>query len=488
MIKILVTDKPSKIPLRLHDVRVCSAVEYLMDFEGDVNETYRVFNLCQSYKYQSRGYYVSLLAEARGHKPIPSVKTLVDIQNVSVLRLSSPQLDAMVNKALRQLKSDEFELSIYFGKNLSVQYDKLCGEIYRHFRAPLLRVFLKKQAQGWEIRRVKILSLNDIPETHLPFLQATAHTYFMKQHKSQLTRKSLPFDLAILVNPDEENPPSNQRALKNFTVSAEKYGFQTEFLTKKDLPRLAEFNALFIRESTLVNHHTYLFSRRAQSEGLVVIDDPESILKCTNKVYLHELLKSMKIPTPRTLIQQKKDIKDILKNIGLPCVVKVPDSAFSLGVKKAESAQDLEPILDDFFQKSELVLVQEYTPTDFDWRVGVLNHSVLFVCKYFMAKGHWQIYNWQGMPEDQSGYTASVPVEEAPEHVIQAALKSAKAIGHGLYGVDIKELPGNKAIVIEVNDNPSIDAGIEDSLLKHKVYDDIMSYFAEAVKRQLGIA
>ncbi|MBN2509373.1 MAG: RimK family protein [Spirochaetales bacterium] len=487
MIKILVTDKPSKIPLRLHDVRVCSAIEYLMDFEGEKNETCRVFNLCQSYKYQSRGYYVSLLAEARGHRPIPSVKTLVDIQNVSILNLSSPQLDAMVNKALRQLKSSEFELSIYFGKNMSAQYDKLCGEIYRHFRAPLLRVFLKKQPQGWEIRRVKILSLNDIPETHLPFLQATAHTYFSKQHKNQHMRKALPFTLAILVNPDEENPPSNPRALKNFTASAEKYGFHTEFVTKKDLPRLAEFNALFIRESTLVNHHTYLFSRRAQSEGLVVIDDPESILKCTNKVYLYELLKSLKIPTPRTLIQQKKDIKEIMKHIGLPCVVKIPDSAFSLGVKKAENAEELEAILDSFFQKSELVLVQEYTPTDFDWRVGVLNHRVLFVCKYYMAKGHWQIYNWQGCPSDQSGYTDAIPVEEAPDHVIQAALKSAKAIGRGLYGVDIKELPGNKAIVIEVNDNPSIDAGVEDFLLKHKVYDSIMSFFANEVKQQLGL-
>ena len=34
-----------------------------------------------------------------------------------------------------------------------------------------------------------------------------------------------------------------------------------------------------------LDHHTYGFSRRAAAEGLLVIDDPDSILKCNNKVY-----------------------------------------------------------------------------------------------------------------------------------------------------------------------------------------------------------
>ena len=30
-------------------------------------------------------------------------------------------------------------------------------------------------------------------------------------------------------------------------------------------------------------------------------------------------------------------------------------------------------------------------PTQFDWRVGVLNRQPLYVCQYFMSKNHWQI-------------------------------------------------------------------------------------------------
>ncbi len=86
-------------------------------------------------------------------------------------------------------------------------------------------------------------------------------------------------------------------------------GLSTELIEKDDFGRLAEFDALFIRETTSVNHHTYRFARRAMAEGLVVVDDPDSILKCTNKVFLAELLERHKIATPRTLIVHRDNLE-----------------------------------------------------------------------------------------------------------------------------------------------------------------------------------
>ena len=43
----------------------------------------------------------------------------------------------------------------------------------------------------------------------------------------------------------------------------------------------------------------------------------------------------------------------------------------------------------------------------------------------------------------------------------QRAVEAGKAIGNGFYGVDLKQA-GNEYVVIEVNDNPSINAGEED--------------------------
>jgi glutathione synthase/RimK-type ligase-like ATP-grasp enzyme len=60
-------------------------------------------------------------------------------------------------------------------------------------------------------------------------------------------------------------------------------------------------------------------------------------------------------------------------------------------------------------------------------------------------------------------------------------LRATSLIGKGLYGVDMKEKDG-RFYVIEVNDNPNIDAGIEDKVLKDKLYSIIMEVFLNKIK------
>src|SRR5262249_55648065 len=128
------------------------------------------------------------------------------------------------------------------------------------------------------------------------------------------------YDLAILANPAEQEPPSDAKALKKFIKAAEALGLATEVIGRDDYARLPEFDALFIRETTAVNHYTYRFARRAASEGLVVMDDPESIVKCTNKVYLAELLSRHKIATPKTVVAHKDNVQEIGEQLGFPVV------------------------------------------------------------------------------------------------------------------------------------------------------------------------
>ena len=54
-----------------------TARRYLAEPDGGVEHSARVLNLCRTGRYQGRGYYVSLLAEARGHRALrrdPSVR------------------------------------------------------------------------------------------------------------------------------------------------------------------------------------------------------------------------------------------------------------------------------------------------------------------------------------------------------------------------------------------------------------------------------
>ncbi len=72
-------------------------------------------------------------------------------------------------------------------------------------------------------------------------------------------------------------------------------------------------------------------------------------------------------------------------------VVKIPDGSFSIGIAKVSSQQEYQQAIDELFQRSSILLVQEYVPTEFDWRIGVIGGEVIYGCKYFMARGHWQI-------------------------------------------------------------------------------------------------
>ncbi|WP_019215141.1 ATP-grasp domain-containing protein [Legionella tunisiensis] len=251
-------------------------------------------------------------------------------------------------------------------------------------------------------------------------------------------------------------------------------GLNIDFIEKSDNKSIAEYDALFIRATTSVNHYTYRMARRAAQENLVVIDDPQSIVKCSNKVYLAELMRSHQILTPETLFISKYDKN--LPAIEFPCVLKRPDSAFSHGVLKLDDAKSLQKSLNQFFKISDLVLIQPFIPTEYDWRIGILDNKPIFACRYYMAKNHWQIYNWNALSEKREGATETVPLHEVPETVIKTALKSTRLIGDGLYGVDIKS-QGDKHYVIEVNDNPNIDCGIEDKILGDSLYEHIMSVF-----------
>lgn len=471
---LLVVDSPKRWPLKFPGMELVSSYQYLADPEYAQGPGRKVFNLCRSFRYQAAGYYVSLLAEARGHKPLPSVSVIQDLKLAPVIRVASQDLDHLIQENLKRIKSDEFDLSIYFGHNLAEGHDRLAQAVFNAFPAPLLRAHFEKDGR-WRLTGVKVIGLGDVPESHRPFVISQAERYLKRSPRKNKAAPPSRFDLAILRNSTEDIPPSNAGALKRFVQAGETLGIRCELIEKDSYGRIAEFDGLFIRETTQVNHHTYRFARRATVEGMVVVDDPRSIVRCTNKVYLAETLNRHRLATPKTLILSSENAAEGIRSLGFPCVLKKPDSAFSIGVKRVDSDDGLEDRLDKLFEESDLLIAQEFVPTDFDWRVGVLGGKPLYACRYGMAPGHWQIVQRDGDGVEYGDF-ATVPLQQVPDDVIKLAVKSASLMGDGLYGVDLKVVAG-KAMVIEVNDNPNIDEGIEDAVLGDRLYLAVMDYF-----------
>ena len=478
---LVVVDSPAALPDALPDVEIVAARDYLADPRFSGLRGARVYNLCASYRYQATGYYVSLLAAARGHRPLPSVATMLDLKSPHVVRLLSGELQRQIGRSLKPIRADHFVLSIYFGRNLAERHETLSRALFKLFPAPLLRAEFTRADDDWMLKRLAPIGFADVPESHREFMHASARRYFAGERPRAVQAKKTRFDLAMLVNPAETHPPSDEQALKRFERAGSDLGFYVERIGPDDIGRVAEFDALFIRETTAVNHHTFRFARKAAAEGLVVIDDPDSNLKCTNKVYLAELLARHNVPAPKTMLVHRDNIDEIEARLGLPVVLKQPDSAFSVGVVKVLDAAELVPTVKKLLKTSELVVAQEYLPTHFDWRVGVLDGRPLYVCRYHMARGHWQIIKHDGDAGVDEGNVDTLAIGEAPDAVIRTAVKAAGLIGNGLYGVDLKESDG-KVMVIEVNDNPSIDAGIEDDVLKGALYREIMGVILKRVE------
>ncbi|WP_435413975.1 RimK family protein [Polaribacter aestuariivivens] len=474
MNKYIVVNQPEKWKFSIDNIIVISSQEYLTNSTFSLIKKARIFNLCKDYTYQTKGYYVSLLAEARGHLAIPTIKNLVDLNDLKLVKIVSEDFDDVIQQSLKNIKSREFTLSIYFGQNVAQKYKELSSLFYKHFQVPFLRVKFSFNTK-WNIQSIKAISESEIPAEHLESVHEFANQYFSKKRYDTPKLTKSDFDLAILVNPNDAAPPSNSKALRKFVDIAEKMNIYAEIITPKDLSRLTSFDALFIRQSTEVNNEAYAFARKAQQEDIAIIDYPDAILKCCNKVYMAEALNNANIATPKTIIVHKDNRNEVITQVGLPCVLKAPDSTFSFGVKKAKTEEEYTTLVDEMLKESDLIIAQEFCPSDYDWRIGIIDDEVFYACKYYMAKGHWQIYNWKAKKKkEQDGESDCLPIEKVPKKVIQMALKSAKLIGKGLYGIDIKVVK-NKPMVIEINDNPNIDFGVEDEYYGDLIYTKILS-------------
>jgi glutathione synthase/RimK-type ligase-like ATP-grasp enzyme len=289
--------------------------------------------------------------------------------------------------------------------------------------------------------------------------------------------------IACFVEKYNFSDPREERALENFKQAAVRLGHEFDFMFRGDVSGIRGYDAVFIRATTDPLFTAYVVSRTAFELGLKVIDDPKSIQICGNKIHQYALFEKYGVPHIPTLFINKdefhhRQILEIFREFGKPVVIKAPYTSFSRYVEKVACETSFREVALRFFRKSDVLTVQKFMPTAFDWRVGVLNDEVLYVCKYMIPKGRWKHgAKLRGKPTVIWGRTFSMKRENAPVRLKEVALKACGIIGHGLYGVDIKEVNG-EYVVVEVNDNPSIYAGYED-LRNTDLYGKIISYLAD---------
>ena len=483
---VLSEQPPSAFPGALAELVWLPRI-YITRPENFRSRSVRVINLSRDCDYLGTGYYASLLAEARGHKVMPSVQTILDLGRRSLYRFVLPELNAILAKSLARMGEplrDPVRVLIAFGNAEDGRFRDFARAVFDRFRHPILRLVIAPARNGdGEVKSVEALSIADLSPEETTWFHVALAGHLKVPWRRQRTQPMPRYSLAVLHDPTEALPPSRQPALDKLVRIGGAMGIEVELIRKQEMHRLAEFDALLIRETTAITNHTYRFARRAEREGLVVIDDPSSIVRCTNKVYLAELLAANGLPTPKTLVLDRQHLRATGAQLGFPLVLKVPDGSFSRGVFRVDDPAALRARARELLDDSDLILAQEYVPTRFDWRVGVLNREPLYVCQYFMPKKHWQIVKHEPDGRIEEGTFKTYGVDQAPRDVVELGLRAASLIGDGLYGVDLKETDRGP-VVIEINDNPNLDVGVEDAVLKDELYRRLLGELVRRIEKR----
>ena len=487
--QVIIVEKRSDFRWDESSSQVVTAEEFLADKPSAARRSRKVINLCRNYDYLSVGYYCSLIAEARGERVTPTVETIVDLQQRSPPLPVLAELSRFIGKLEHLPRSvRSLTLHVYFGQIEDPELTELARRTFESFRCPLIEISLEhaEASTAWEVTSVKPLDLRDVDSSRDSVFVSALEAYTRRSWRPAAARSVSRMDLAVLHDPNDPLPPSSTKTLEHLVQVGQEMNIAVELIEKRDFSRLTQFDALFIRETTAVAHHTFKFAKKALDAGMPVIDDPQSILRCTNKAFLAELLRENSVGTPNTRLLTRRTLARFESSLSYPVVLKVPDGAFSKNVKKAEDWKQFQDLAQSMLKESAIILVQEFMYTDFDWRVCVLSGEPLFATRYFMCNEHWQILQHTADGRHLEGRAEAVSLAKTPAAVIKAAVDSSNLIGSGLYGVDLKETPAG-VFVIEVNDNPNIDVGVEDARAGDEVYRNILGHLLTKYEVGFGI-
>lgn len=238
------------------------------------------------------------------------MRTINDLRRRSLYGLDIEDLSSKLGKFLPAGGRDTTDLGVlvYFGETSYPALEDLARQVFETFPCPILRIEFERD-RVWQISAIKPTGLHSLSDEQEDAFAQTLDRFSRKLWRKPRARRKFRFDLAMLVDPAEAMPPSNKRALRQFIDAGEELGIEVDPIGRNDYQRLAEYDGLFIRETTALDNHTYRFANKAEKEDMVVIDAPDSILKCTNKIYLHDLMISKRLPIPRTEILYRDDPK-----------------------------------------------------------------------------------------------------------------------------------------------------------------------------------
>lgn len=161
---------------------------------------------------------------------------------------------------------DHLSIRSVLGLTNDVDLTSIARRLFDAYAFPIADIYFKCiQKNLWVIDQFSVRLLDELDDAGEPEFADALDTFSHKIWRHRRNIKRFKYDVAILINPEEALAPSNKGPLKAFETAGKALGLNVDFITLRDESRIGEYDALFIRETTKVDHHTYRIAQAAEN-------------------------------------------------------------------------------------------------------------------------------------------------------------------------------------------------------------------------------
>lgn len=170
-------------------------------------------------------------------------------------------------------------------------------------------------------------------------------------------------------------------------------------------------------------------------------------MRCSNKIDMRSHLEKLGVPQPRyRIVRDEKQANDAARDLGLPCIVKAPDSSGSRGVVKVSNLEEMASAVSEARKHtlSEFILVEEFVD---GLEVGAQAFSLNAKCVMVLI---------------HDDYLSSPPFMIPVGHAFPATLsfelqkKIENAVSGAVEALGIESGPSNIDIIMDRDGEPKI--------------------------------
>lgn len=175
-----------------------------------------------------------------------------------------------------------------------------------------------------------------------------------------------------------------------------------------------------------------------------------------NKLRTKEIWKANELPTPEFLrLSRKSDIPRVVEKLGLPVMVKPAREGSSIGVAKANSADDVDRAWHDALEFDDIVIAERFVRGG-EYTIGIVGRNALPIIRVETPSGFFDYHAKRAA--NPANYFCPSGLDTAREESYKnLALKAFEALGaKGWARVDMMADEQGKPWLIEINTLPGM--------------------------------